>query len=58
MFLDKFKEFPKNRILFILATIGFLLVILVEIFIFIPIESAVSTYGILDYILLGRKLEF
>ena len=49
MFLDKFKEFPKSRILYILAVVGFLIVILVEIFVFIPIESIVSTYGIIDY---------
>ncbi len=33
----------------ILASIGFLIVLFVEIFVFIPIESTVSTYGILDY---------
>lgn len=49
MFLDKFKEFPEKRIVYIIAIIGFLIVILVEIFIFIPIEARVSTYGILDY---------
>ena len=49
MFLDKFKESPKSKILCILAAVGFLIVLLVEIFVFIPIESTVSTYGILDY---------
>lgn len=49
MFLDKFKVFPKNRLLYIIAVVGFLIVILVEIFVFIPIESTVLTYGILDY---------
>ncbi|MHA1915810.1 MAG: hypothetical protein ACW986_10235 [Promethearchaeota archaeon] len=49
MFLDKFKESPKDKILYILALAGFLIVLLVEIIIFIPAEAAVSTYGILDY---------
>jgi hypothetical protein len=49
LFLDKFKEFPKSRISFIIAIVGFLIVLFVEIFVFIPIESTVSTYGILDY---------
>jgi len=49
MFLDKFKEFPKNRILYLITIAGFLIVLLVEIFVFIPIEAAVSGYGILDY---------
>ena len=49
MFLDKFKEFPTRRISYILAVVGFLIVLLVEIFVFLPIESTVSTYGILDY---------
>jgi len=51
LFIDKFKEFPKSRISYILAVVGFLIVLLVEIFVFLPIESTVSTsgYGILDY---------
>ena len=49
MFTDKFKEFPKSKILYILAVVGFLIVLFVEIFVFIPIESTISTYGILDY---------
>ncbi|MHA2036339.1 MAG: hypothetical protein ACW972_09825 [Promethearchaeota archaeon] len=49
MIMEKFKEFPKNSILYVIAIMGFLIVLLVEIFVFIPIESAVSTYGILDY---------
>ncbi len=35
--------------MFILTAVGFLIVFLVEIFVFIPIDSTVSTYGILDY---------
>jgi hypothetical protein len=49
MFLDKFKEFPKSKILYLITLIGFLVVVLVEIFVFIPIEASVPGYGILDY---------
>ncbi len=49
MIMDKFKEFPTHKILYVLAVFGFLIVLLVEIFVFIPLESKVSTYGILDY---------
>jgi uncharacterized integral membrane protein len=49
MFLDKFIEFPKRKVLYLIPLVGFLIVLFVEIFIFIPIEAAVTTYGILDY---------
>ncbi|MBY8985507.1 MAG: hypothetical protein KGD65_10585 [Candidatus Lokiarchaeota archaeon] len=49
MFLDKCKVFPKNRILYIIAVVGFLIILLLYLLVFIPIESMVSTYGILDY---------
>ena len=49
MFLDKFKVFPKNRLLYIIAVVGFLIVLLLYLLVFIPIEGMVSTYGILDY---------
>ncbi|MFW9894519.1 MAG: hypothetical protein ACFFD7_01800 [Candidatus Thorarchaeota archaeon] len=49
MILNKFKDFPSKRILYLLIIFGFLIVLLVEIFIFLPIESLVPTYGILDY---------
>ncbi|MFW9824307.1 MAG: hypothetical protein ACFFE4_15295 [Candidatus Thorarchaeota archaeon] len=49
MILNKFKEFPSKKTLYLLIIIGFLIVLFVEIFIFIPIESLVPTYGILDY---------
>lgn len=49
MFFDKFKEFPEKRMLWIIVLVGFLIVLLVEIFVFVPIEATVSTYGILDY---------
>ena len=49
MFLDKFKEFPENKILYLITIVGFLIVLLVEFFVFIPIEAIVSGYSILDY---------
>ena len=49
MFLDKFKEFPKSKALYLITSVGFLIVLFVEIFVFIPIEATISTYGILDY---------
>ena len=49
MLLENLKEVPSKRSLYLLAIFGLLLVLLVEIFVFIPIESQVSTYGILDY---------
>ncbi|MFX0083921.1 MAG: hypothetical protein ACFE94_19420 [Candidatus Hodarchaeota archaeon] len=49
MFLDRFRKSLNKRILYLLAILGFLIVLLVEIFVFIPIEATVSKYGILDY---------
>jgi len=49
LFLDKFKKSPQDKILYLLSLVGFIIVLLVEILIFIPAETAVSTYGILDY---------
>jgi hypothetical protein len=49
MILDRFIEKPKNKILYLITLIGLTLVIIIEIFIFIPIEGKISTYGILDY---------
>ncbi|KKK41917.1 MAG: hypothetical protein Lokiarch_39130 [Candidatus Lokiarchaeum sp. GC14_75] len=47
--LKKFLESPKNKILYILTLVGFLIVLLVELFIFMPIGSTVPTYGVLDF---------
>ncbi|MFW9864834.1 MAG: hypothetical protein ACFFEN_01925 [Candidatus Thorarchaeota archaeon] len=49
MILEKLKRSPKDKFLYILAIAGFLIVLLVEIFVFLPIEAVVPTYGILDY---------
>ncbi|MFX1451101.1 MAG: hypothetical protein ACFFCM_09685 [Promethearchaeota archaeon] len=49
MFLRRFKEFPKEKFVFLLTIVGFAIVVLLYIFVFTPIESSVSTYGILDY---------
>ena len=49
MFLDKFKESPKNKLVFIITIVGLIIVLLVYILIFIYIEASVPIYGILDY---------
>ncbi len=49
MFLDKFKDSPKDKYVIIMTIIGLAIVLLVYLLIFIPIEAAVPTYGILDY---------
>jgi len=49
MFLDKFKVSPKDKYVIIMTLIGLVIVLLVYILIFIPIEAAVPTYGILDF---------
>jgi hypothetical protein len=49
MFLDKFKESPKDKRVLIITVIGLTIVILLYILVFIPIEATVPTYGILDY---------
>lgn len=49
MYLDKFKEFPTKRILCLITIAGFIIVLLLEVLVFLPIEATVSTYGILDY---------
>jgi len=49
MFLDKLKEFPKNLILLIITIVGFLIFILINQLIFIPLAPAVPTYNVLDF---------
>jgi hypothetical protein len=49
MILDKFREIPKSQTLFLMAITGFLLSIFLYVFVFMPIEAGVSTYGIIDY---------
>lgn len=49
MFLERFKESPKDKLVLILTISSLVIVLLVYILIFIPIEASVSTYGILDY---------
>ena len=49
MLQDKFKVFPQKKTLYLIAIFGFLIVLLVELLVFMRIEAAVSTYGILDY---------
>ncbi len=49
MFLDKFKESPKDKLVILITIFGLAIVLLTYVLIFIPIEVAVPTYGILDY---------
>ncbi|MBA7667714.1 hypothetical protein ES703_75811 [subsurface metagenome] len=49
MFLERFKESPKEKLVIILTLVGLAIVLLLYILVFIPIEASVSTYGILDY---------
>ena len=47
--LKKVIEFPKDIILYILTIFGFIIVLLVEMLIFIPIGATVPNYGVLDF---------
>ena len=49
MFLERFKESPKDKLVAIITLFGLAIVLLTTIFIFMPIEASVPTYGILDY---------
>ncbi len=49
MFLERFKESPKDKLVILLTIVGLAIVFLVYILVFMPIEASVSTYGILDY---------
>jgi len=49
MFLERFKESPKEKLVIIITICGLIIVLLVYLLIFMPIEAAVPTYGILDY---------
>ncbi|MFW9998884.1 MAG: hypothetical protein ACFE9Q_02220 [Candidatus Hodarchaeota archaeon] len=47
--LERFKESPKDKYVILITLFGLAIVILTYILIFMPIEVAVPTYGILDY---------
>jgi len=49
LFLERFKESPKEKLVIILTLIGLAIILLLYILVFMPIEASVSTYGILDY---------
>ncbi|MFX0002083.1 MAG: hypothetical protein ACFE9C_13630 [Candidatus Hodarchaeota archaeon] len=49
MLLNRFKDSPKNKYIIIITLIGLMIVLLIYLLVFIPIEAVVSTYGILDY---------
>ena len=50
MFLEKLKEFPKNLYVLIITIIGFLIFILIDTLVLMPINQIVPLpYGILDF---------
>jgi len=49
MFLNRFKDTPKDKNVIIITIISFVIVLLVYILIFAPIEATVPTYGIIGY---------
>ena len=49
MFLEKLKKSPSDLILLIVAAIGIVILLTVNIFIFEPLAKAVYFYGILDF---------
>lgn len=49
MFLNRLKDIPKDKNVIIITIIGFVIVLLIYVLIFAPIEAGVPTYGILDY---------
>ena len=49
MLLNRLKDSPKDKFVIIMVLIGFITVLLTYLLVFIPIEAAVPTYGILDY---------
>ncbi|MFX0044090.1 MAG: hypothetical protein ACFE8L_14340 [Candidatus Hodarchaeota archaeon] len=49
MFLDKLKNTPKDKLLLFTTIIGIIIVILLYLLVFIPIEASFNDYGILDF---------
>ncbi|MBD3212842.1 MAG: hypothetical protein GF311_09560 [Candidatus Lokiarchaeota archaeon] len=49
MFLDKLKEFPRTRYLLIITVGAFIVFILINQLIFVPLSKLVSTYNVLDF---------
>jgi len=49
MLLERFKESPKDKFVILITIFSLTIVFLTNILIFMPIEAAVPTYGILDY---------
>jgi len=47
--LNRFKESPNDKFVIFITIFGLAIVLLTYILIFMPIEAAVPTYGILDY---------
>ena len=48
MFLGKLKEFPKDIYVLAIFITGLLIFLLINIFVFVPINQSVPSYGILD----------
>ncbi len=52
MFLEKLKEFPKNKILILITIIAFLSFLLIQVIVMGPIESVLKSttgYGVLEF---------
>jgi len=52
MFLEKLKEFPKNKILFLITIIAFVSFLIIQIAVMGPIETGLKSttgYGVLDF---------
>lgn len=49
MFLNKFKTTPNDKLLVLMTIFGILIVVLLYLLVFIPIEASINRYGILDF---------
>jgi len=49
MFLNRLKNSPKDKYAILMVIIGLVMVLLIYLIIFIPIEFGLPTYGILDF---------
>jgi len=49
VFLNKLKNTPKNKLLTLSTIIGIVIVILLYLLVFIPIEATMNEFGILDF---------
>jgi len=49
VFLNKLKNTPRDKLLILTTIIGVVIVILIYLLVFIPIEATLNDYGILDF---------